>query len=259
MAIPSLMSLLERRDISGVVSNTISYLSSQKDSKILFITTSTRYPFNTGYDKGGLDNELPKSTELALYIKQQISNTSSWLDIPQLNILPCEGNVSHRDGNTCGVKDSKLKDKSKNPTGNHRCWASVNDKSDELWEVSKELFDCDIVLFFSSIRWGQTNSEYQKLIERLTWLENRHNTLGEDNLLRNKQAGFMCIGQNWNGLNVVNVQKKVLNFYGFQTPDNLFWNWQYTTDTKDETQESYKKAYQSFKDELNLPDKEIKN
>jgi multimeric flavodoxin WrbA len=250
MNIPKLKTLLENTNLSGNVTDTINYLSSKKDSKVLFITTSTRYPFNTGYDKGGVEGELPKSTELALHIKKSIPNKSKWIDIPQLKILPCEGNVSHRDGNSCGVKDSILKDKEKNPTGNHRCWASVNDTSDELWKVSKDLFDADIVLFFSSIRWGQTNSEYQKLIERLTWIENRHSTLGEENLIGDKETGFICIGQNWNGINVVGVQKKVLNFYGFKTPDNLFWNWQYTDNPKDETQESYKKSYNAFRKEI---------
>ena len=58
--------------------------------------------------------------------------------------------------------------------------------------------------------------------------------------------GFICIGQNWNGLNVVNIQKKVLKFYGFKTPSQLFWNWQYTENELDESQESYKNAYQKF-------------
>jgi multimeric flavodoxin WrbA len=250
MNIPKLKTLLENTNLSGNVTDTINYLSSKKDSKVLFITTSTRYPFNTGYDKGGVEDELPKSTELALHIKKSIPNKSKWIDIPQLKILPCEGNVSHRDGNTCGVKDAILKDKEKNPTGYHRCWASVNNTSDELWKVSKDLFEADIVLFFSSIRWGQTNSEYQKLIERLTWIENRHSTLGEENLIGDKESGFICIGQNWNGINVVGVQKKVLNFYGFKTPDNLFWNWQYTDNPKDETQDSYKKSYNAFRKEI---------
>lgn len=250
MNIPKLKSLLENTNLSNNVTETINYLSSKKDSKVLFITTSTRYPFNTGYDKGGVEDELPKSTELALFIKKSIPNKTKWIDIPQLKILPCEGNVSHRDGNTCGVKDSVLKDKEKNPTGQHRCWASVNDESDELWKVSKDLFQADIILFFSSIRWGQTNAEYQKLIERLTWLENRHSTLGEENIIGGKEVGFICIGQNWNGMNVVDVQQKVLNFYGFKTPDNLFWNWQYTDNTKDETEQSYEKAYDKFKKEM---------
>lgn len=252
MNVPSLKSLLKRRDLSGVVSDTISYLRTN-GGKILFITTSTRYPFNTGYDKGGVENELPKSTELALFMKESIPNESTWIDIPQLKIYPCEGNVSHKTGNTCGVMDSLLKDKNKNPTGYHRCWASVNDKEDQLWKVSRALFESDTVLFFGSIRWGQANAEYQKLIERLTWLENRHSTLGEENVLAGKKAGFICIGQNWNGANVVGIQKEVLSFFGFDTPDNLFWNWQFTTNPYDETNESYKKAHEQFHLDLGIP------
>lgn len=242
--------LNESKELSSNVESTIQYLNSDKIKNVLLITTSTRYPFNTNYDKGGVDVELPKSTELALFIKKSIGNKSKWIDIPQLKIVPCEGNVSHNTGNTCGVKDSLLKDDKKNPTGYHRCWASVNDPKDELWKVSKAIFDSDIVLFFASIRWGQTNCEYQKLIERLTWIENRHSTLGESNILSEKEAGFICIGQNWNGSNVTDVQKKVLGFYGFKTPDDLFWNWQYTNDYKDETSDSYKKSYGSFKSQL---------
>jgi multimeric flavodoxin WrbA len=253
MAIPSLASLIKRRDLSGVVSDTISYLSLQPSKKVLFITTSTRYPFNTHYDKGGVENELPKSTELALFIKEQIPNKSEWLDIPQLKIVPCEGNVSHKSGNSCGILDAKLTTKDKNPTGHHRCWASLNDPSDQLWRVSKEVFKSDIILFFGSIRWGQTNSEYQKLIERLTWLENRHTTLGEENLLEGKQAGFICIGQNWNGANVTVVQKTVLDAFGFDTPDSLFWNWQYTSDFNDETQQSYTASDKQFHLDLGIP------
>ena len=258
MAIPSLASLLKRRDLSGVVSDTISYLALQTSKKVLFLTTSTRYPFNTQYDAGGVELELPKSTELALFIKESIPNKSEWIDIPKLKIVPCEGNVSHHNGNSCGVMDAVLKDKKKNPSGNHRCWASVNDKSDQLWQVSKEIFSSDIILFFGSIRWGQTNAEYQKLIERLTWIENRHSTLGEDNLLKGKQAGFICIGQNWNGANVTQIQKNVLEYYGFDTPDSLFWNWQYTTDLNDETQQSYKTSHKQFHLDLGLPHMEIK-
>lgn len=241
-----------RRTLSVPVRDTISYLKNN-GGKVLFITTSTRYPFNTEYNKGGVDIELPKSTELALFIKESIPNESDWIDVPQLKIYPCEGNVSHITGNSCGVMDALLKDKSKNPTGYHRCWASVNDREDQLWKVSKKLFECNTVLFFASIRWGQTNAEYQKLIERLTWLENRHSTLGEENLLQGKNAGFICIGQNWNGSNVVEVQKQVLTFYGFDTPDNLFWNWQYTDTATDETQESYKKSHDKFHQDLMTP------
>ena len=243
----SLKSLIsENINLSKQVTDTISFLNKHENKKVLFLTTSTRYPYNTKYDKGGVEIELPKSTELAFYIKNNIKNNSLIMDIPKLNIISCEGNVSHKDGNTCGVKDSILKSSEKNPSGYHRCWASVNNESDELWRVSKDIFDSEIILFFASIRWGQANAQYQNLIERLTWLENRHNTLGEENILNDKQAGFICIGQNWNGLNVVNIQKKVLKFYGFKTPSQLFWNWQYTENELDESQESYKNAYQKF-------------
>jgi hypothetical protein len=93
MAIPSLASLLKRRDLSGVVSDTISYLALQPSKRVLFLTTSTRYPFNTEYSAGGVELELPKSTELAMFIKEQIPNKSEWIDIPQVKIYPCEGNV----------------------------------------------------------------------------------------------------------------------------------------------------------------------
>jgi hypothetical protein len=236
----------KRRDLSGVVSDTVSYLASYQQKKVLFITTSTRYPFNTGYDKGGVEDELPKSTELALFIKDSIPNKSSWIDIPQLKIVPCEGNVSHKTGNSCGVMDSALKDKKKNPSGNHRCWASVNDKSDQLWKVSDEIFNADIILFFGSIRWGQANSFYQKLIERLCWIENRWASLGEENIIKGKDSGFIFVGQNWNGSNVVKTEKQVLKFYGFNTPDELFWNWQFTHNVNDESLSSYKKAILVF-------------
>jgi multimeric flavodoxin WrbA len=154
--------------------------------------------------------------------------------------------VSRMEGNNCGVKDSELKDKEKNPTGNHRCWASINNKDDELWKISKELFEADAVVFFVSVRWGQTNSVYQTLIERLNWIENRHTTLEEDNIVKGKVAGIVVVGQNWNGTQVLDTQKKVLEFYGFEVPDELTFNWQYTDDALDETQKSYKAAPKAF-------------
>jgi hypothetical protein len=106
-----------------------------------------------------------------------------------------------------------LKDKDKNPSGFHRCWASINNKDDELWKISKPLFESDVVIFFGSVRWGQTNSFYQKLIERLTWIENRRTTLGEGNIVEKIDAGIILLGQNWNGRRVLNDQKEVFKFF----------------------------------------------
>lgn len=205
--------------------------------KVLFLTTSNRW-------EG--DKEKPKSTLLAEFIKSKVGDKVELIDVSKLNIYCCEGNVSKSDGNNCGVKDAVLKDKEKNPTGNHRCWASINNKDDELWKVSKPLFESDCIMFFISVRWGQTNSIYQKLIERLDWLENRHTTLKEDNIIADKEVGIIAIGQNWNGETVINTQKQVLNFYGFKVVDDLCFNWQYTKDAKDESEKSYKEAPKAF-------------
>jgi multimeric flavodoxin WrbA len=163
-----------------------------------------------------------------------------------MKILPCEGNVSRKDGNSCGILKAMLKDKSKNPSGFHRCWVNINEPSDELWKISKELFESDAVVFFSSVRWGQANMYYQNLMERLTWIQNRHTTLGESNLIKNIESGYICTGQNWNGNNVVDTQKESHEYYGFKINDSLYWNWQYTKDSYDETQKSYKESHKKF-------------
>jgi multimeric flavodoxin WrbA len=211
-----------------------------KKNKVLLLSCSNRY----NWDENNID--VPKSTIIAMHLKEQLGDKAVLIDIPELNIVPCEGNVSRKDGNSCGVLKAMLKDKNKNPTGNHRCWASFNNPDDELWKVSKELFQSDTVVFFSSIRWGQTNMYYQNLIERLTWIENRFATYGESNLVENIETGFICVGQNWNGEVVNETQKKVHEFYGFKPNNDLYWNWQYTTDVYDESEESYKKAYPKF-------------
>jgi multimeric flavodoxin WrbA len=215
----------------------IETLSTKK--KVLFLTTSNRWEGS---------KEIPKSTLLARDIKEKLSETTdvTILEIPLLKIFPCEGNVSGVDGNNCGVIDSSLKDDEKNPTGNLRCWASINNPEDELWKVSNEIFEADAVIFFISVRWGQANAFYQKLIERLNWLENRHTTLEEDNIISEIEAGCVVVGQNWNGDSVLETQKAVYEFYGFKVPEELSFNWQFTKDSKDESQESYKEAPKAF-------------
>jgi len=217
----------------------------KKKDKVLFLTTSNRW-------EG--DKEKPKSTLLAEFIKSKVGDTVELIDVSKLNIYCCEGNVSKKDGNNCGVKEAVLKDKEKNPTGNHRCWASINNKDDELWKVSKPLFEADAVVFFISIRWGQTNSVYQRLIERLDWIENRRTTLKEDNIIKDKDVGIIAVGQNWNGANVIETQKQVLDFYGFNLVDDLCFNWQFTKDAEDESAKSYKEAPKAFEKVFGIKD-----
>ena len=214
--------------------------------KVLLLACSNRF----NWDLNKID--IPKSTILAMIIDEYLGDKSVLIDVPELKIYPCEGNVSRAEGNSCGLKKAVLNDKNKNPSGEHRCWANINHKDDELWKISKELLTSNCVVFFTSVRWGQASVFYQKLIERLTWLENRHTSLGESNILENIQSGFICVGQNWNGLDVVDTQKKVHYFYGFKPNDKLYWNWQYTHKLSDETQASYKDAFPKFIEKFKL-------
>ena len=56
------------------------------------------------------------------------------------------------------------------------------------------------------------------------------------------ETGFIFLGQNWNGLDVVKTQKQVHQFYGFKPVDVLYFNWQYTDNAEDESKDSYKDA-----------------
>jgi multimeric flavodoxin WrbA len=216
--------------------------------KVLFLTTSNRGEWAVKELK-----EEPKSTKLAKAVQDYLGKSKCTLiEVPNLKIYTCEGNVSHGDGNSCGVRKAKLDDKEKNPSGNHRCWRSINNPDDELWKITKVLLESDAVVFWGSIRWGQMNSEYQKLIERLTWLENRHTTFKESNIIKDISAGIIAIGQNWRGKEVVDVQKQVLEFFGFNVNSDLCWNWQYTTDKYDENQKSYEKTEKKFNDTFEL-------
>jgi len=166
-----------------------------------------------------------------------------------LKIHECEGNVSSRTGNHCGVKEALLKN-GKDKTGELRCWASFNHKDDELYKVVNELLDSDAVVFFGSIRWGKMNAVYGKLVERLTWLENRHATLGESNILKDIDCGVISVGHNWNGEEAIKTEKKVLEFFGFKTPKELFWSYQWTENALDETKAGYKKDPKDFDKEF---------
>lgn len=214
------------------------YLKKKKSSKILFLTTSNRW-------EG--DKELPKSSIIAdELIKKLGSDNIELINVSKLKIFPCEGNVSTKRGNTCGLKEAKLDDKEKNPTGHIRCWAALNNKSDEMYKVANAILDADIVIFFGSIRWGKMNAVYAELVERLTWLDNRHSTLGESNLLKDKEVGVIATGHNWNGEEAVKLEKQVLAFFGFKTPDVLSFNWQWTKDKNDESKKGYLEDFGDF-------------
>ena len=218
--------------------------------KVTFVTTSTR----SGYvEKNG---ESPKSSQLARNLADKLRQRGvnvEVIDAAKLKIHDCMGCVSELHGNHCGVKEAAVKDKTKNPTGNIRCWASHDFDDDELYKIANSLYESQAIIFFGSQRWGSVNAIYQKLIERLDWIENMHSTLGEKSTISGIQAGLIVIGQNWRVSDSIETQRKVLEFFGFDTPEELFIGWQYTRDMNDENPASYKNAPDTFEIAWNMP------
>jgi len=212
--------------------------------KVLFLTCSNRYSEIE-------EKQTPKSTILAEVIAENLDNVTL-INVPDLKIYPCEGNVSREDGNKCGIKEALLKDEEKNPSGYHRCWASLHNEDDELWKISKELFESDCVIFFASVRWGQTNMFYQKLIERLNWINNRFIPLGEDNIIKDISSGLIIVGQHEYADKICKFQYEVHDYYGFKPNKELYWYWMaenidYEKETLKGYLESYPKFYKNFK------------
>jgi multimeric flavodoxin WrbA len=236
--------------------NIYPFLSSLSDAKrVLFVTTSNRgeYISSTG--------EKPKSTRLAEHFKKLLEGREVevvLMDASKLKIHNCLGCVSELKGNMCGSPESKLKDDKKNPHGHLKCWASLDYKDDELWKIANEIYESDVIIFFASNRWGNPNAIYQKLIERLDWIESSHTTYNGPNTIKGKKAGMILIGQNWRVQESLEVQYHVLNFFGFDTPEELFMGWQFTRDTMDEEQKSYQEAPNTFEQAwgTDIPNKE---
>lgn len=215
---------------------TFKYLESKE--KILFLLTSNRWV--------GHKDDSPKSSKLAFSLQERLGpNKVKIIDVSKLKIYECEGNVSSNRGNHCGERGALLKN-GKDTTEQHRCWASFNNNDDELYKVVNELLDSDAVVFFGSIRWGKMNAVYAKLVERLTWLENRHTTLGEPNILKDIDCGIISVGHNWNGEEALKTERQVLEFFGFKTPKDLFWSYQWTDNVKEESKSGYKQDIKDF-------------
>jgi multimeric flavodoxin WrbA len=226
-----------------VLKNTIKEL--EKYKKVLLLTCSNR-----GEEVS--KTQLPKSSILARVIHNNLDN-STIIDVTKLKIYPCEGNVSRMDGNVCGIKEALLDDPEKNPSGYHRCWASVHNPDDELWKVSKELFESDCVVFFASVRWGAANMFYQKLIERLNWINNRFIPYGEENIIKNISSGFIIVGQHQYGDDITELQYNNHEYYGFDVNKELYWNWNAENiEYDDETLQGYLDSYPEFFDEFKI-------
>ena len=217
----------------------------RKYKKVLLLTCSNR-----GQEVS--ETQLPKSSILAKIIHQNLED-SDLLDVTKLKIYPCEGNVSRMEGNVCGVKEALLEDEEKNPSGYHRCWASIHNPDDELWKISKELFESDCVIFFSSVRWGAANMYYQKLIERLNWINNRYIPYGEPNIIKDVTSGYICVGQHQYADEICERQHANHDYYGFKADKDLYWFWNAEDiEYDDETLEGYRESYPDFFEEFHI-------
>ena len=219
----------------------LSTLAAEK--RVLFVTTSNRGKYISS--KG----EKPKSTRLAEHFSDLLKEKGVdvvTMDAAKLKIHNCLGCVSELKGNMCGSPEAKMKDEKKNPHGHLKCWASLDYKDDELWKIANEIYESDVIIFFVSNRWGNPNAIYQKLIERLDWIESSYTTYEGPNTIKNKKAGMVLLGQNWRVQESLEVQQQVLEFFGFQTPEELFMGWQFTRDVMDEEQKSYQEAPNTF-------------
>jgi hypothetical protein len=210
---------------------------------ILLLTTSSRYAAHRW--------DVPKSTQFARRVQHDLKTLGrrvTLLDVTALRIHTCEGNISGARGNQCGVPDAALKDRRKNPTGHHRCWASINNPDDQLFRVSRALLASKVVIFFASVRWGQTDSVYQRLFERLSWIENRVSTLGEAPIpqLVGMEAGMVLFGHNWLDDQVLRTQRQNFVWFGWRAPEALSFAWQFTSHPDVETLASYERAATEF-------------
>jgi len=73
-------------DAWKAIKKTIDILKNKK--KVLLLSCSNRY----NWDSKNID--IPKSKMIAMYINDELKDNSILIDVPELKILPCEGNVS---------------------------------------------------------------------------------------------------------------------------------------------------------------------
>ena len=81
---------LVQSDAWKAIQKTIEILKNKK--KVLLLSCSNRFNWDDN------DIDVPKSKMIAMYLHSQLINNSVLIDVPELNIVSCEGNVSRKDG-----------------------------------------------------------------------------------------------------------------------------------------------------------------
>jgi hypothetical protein len=108
-------------------------------------------------------------------------------------------------------------------------------------------------MFFSSVRWGAANMFYQKLIERLNWINNRYIPYGESNIIKDTTSGFICVGQHSYAEQICQLQYNNHKYYGFDADEDLYWFWKAEDiNYNDETLQGYLESYPEFFEEFHI-------
>lgn len=109
--------------------------------------------------------------------------------------------------------------------GQYRCWAHKlsHDNpenyggADEMGLIYDNIAWADIVIFATSVRWESHSAVLQKVIERLTTIQNRHVVYNEPNSLLGKKCGVVVTGHNAKAQSVASHLLEVFQWIGFHT------------------------------------------
>jgi len=109
--------------------------------------------------------------------------------------------------------------------GKYRCWAHKLSHDDPLKYGGRDqmgaLYDtfdwAEIVIFGTSVRWQSHSAILQKIIERMTTLQNRNVVYCEANPLSGKRCGVVVTGHNSMAQNVAAHLLRVFEWLGFNT------------------------------------------
>lgn len=96
---------------------------------------------------------------------------------------------------------------------------------DDFNLVLKKIVDSEIVVFATSIHWGQPSSIMQKAIERLNQIDDEYLETSKDSVLKHKVAGMVITGHEDGAQNVIGTLANALIWYGFVIPPESVTYW----------------------------------
>lgn len=120
--------------------------------------------------------------------------------------------------------------------GRYRCWAhKLSHENPDAYGGADQmgvLYDgfrwADVVVFATSVRWESHSALLQKIIERMTTLQNRATVYGEPNPLSTKRCGVLVTGHNAKAQSVASHLIEVFQWLGFESCFFYQMVWQFT-------------------------------